>query len=184
MKWGLGCVGFLFLVVFAAGFGVWRMAQKYGITDERAVVLERSAAILPLTLPEPLEPGWSMYTDDGQEDPLVLYGVQDRQSKLVVTLCSFAEAEVPAREFSNRLHNIRRDLTPWREVLDSGAEVLLTARGQELTGISGDYVGEDGIARTAVLVVIPWEERSVLLVVDGKTAEADAAYAQSLLDRL
>lgn len=184
MKWGLGCVGFLFLVVFAAAFGVWRMAQKYGITNDPAVVLERSTAILPLALPEPLEPGWSMYTADDEQDPLVLYGVQDRQSKLVVTLVSFAEAEVPAREFSNRLHNIRRDLTPWREVLDSGEPVMLTARGDELAGISGDYVGEDGIARTAVLVVLPWEQRSVLVAVDGRTAEVDAAYAQSLLDRL
>lgn len=184
MKWGIGCVGFLFLVVFAAGFGVWRMAQKYGISDDRAVVLERTATILPIEFPEPLQPGWTMYTANDQQDPLVLYGVQDRQSKLVVTLVSFDEPDVPAREFSNRMHNIRRDLTPWREVLDEGQPVMLTARGQQLEGISGDYVGEDGVARTAVLVVIPYEGRSVLLAVDGKTSEADAAYAQSLLDRL
>lgn len=182
-KWGIGCIGFLFLLVGAGALGVWHMSKKYGMTDDPAVILERSLGILPLEFPEPLRPGWSMFTADEQRDPLVLYGVQERDSKLVVILVAFEE-ETELVEFSNRVHNIRRDLTPWRDVVDSGVPVVLTAAGQDYQGKIGDYEGEDGMLHTAVLVVIPRNGGSVLFAVDGKSEEVDAAYAQTLLDPL
>ncbi len=182
-KWGIGCIGFLFLLVAAVALGVKHMEEKYGMTDDPVEILARSQAILPLEFAAPLEPGRTMYTAGEKRDPLVLYGVQSLSSRLIVMLVRFEET-APMSEFSNRLHNIHRNLTPWRDVVDSGQSVILTAAGQDYEGKIGDYEGEDGMLHTAVLVVIPWDGGSVLFAVDGKAEEVDAAYAQSLLDPL
>ena len=179
-KWALGCAGFLAVIVAAAMLGFWQMAHKYGVTSDRATVLERSQLILPLELPAPLIPGFAMYTAPEQQDPLVIYGVDDLQSSTVVTLASF-EGPAVLVEFANRMHNIRRDLVPWREVVDSGVPALLTLAGEPFPAVTGNYVGEDGIERTAVLGVLLWEGRSVLVAAEGRVGEVDVDYVQALL---
>ena len=182
-KWALGCAGFLAVMVAAAMFGFWQMAQKYGMTSEPPEVLERSLSILPLEFPAPLEPGYAMYTASEQGDPLAIWGVNDLRSKTVVMLVSFAE-EASLEEFSNRLHNIRRDLAPWRVVLSDGVPARLMVAGMAVAGRTGNYVAEDGIERTAVLTVLPWEGGSVLVAAEGRKGDVDVPYVQALLDPL
>ena len=57
----------------------------------------------------------------------------------------------------------------------------LTVAGRQVEGRTGNYVGEDGVERTAVLTTVPWEGRTVLVAAEGRKGEVDVPWLQDLL---
>ncbi|MBC8370687.1 MAG: hypothetical protein H8E25_11880 [Planctomycetes bacterium] len=104
-NFAFGCLAVV-LLIFAAGFFGWKwIASNLGPTmnPEQITVMQHS--VIDMDIPSDFTPTYAMYTDENQQDAMMIYIQEDKRSILSQLIIHQQSSEFTKVEAENRMGN-------------------------------------------------------------------------------
>jgi hypothetical protein len=183
-KVAMGCGGILVLILLAGGLGVRWVYKNYGLTMDPEKIRAIAAEILPVEVPEPFQPVWGQYTEKGLLDPLALFQVSESRtqesSMLLYSRAGTFSREDMFADISAEQPGLRISVGVEEAGEDETFEV--TYQGNSFEVLLQEGLDEDQVMTRVLVLVMPLEDRTVVLLYTGEPQIIDRDLMQRTLD--
>jgi len=183
-KVAIGCGGFLALFSMA-GYGGWRwLENNLGMTMDTAVIAERLGEIAPLSIPDVFVSTFSSYTETPRRNPMLMYvaaGSRNQETSLVIYQREgFLSEEDLRKEVLDGGSGMR--IKVGLESIGEEERFPVTFQGQEYSALLQEGMDKNQLVERLILVVIPAESHTLMVVMDGDPTLIHRNLLQTILD--
>lgn len=184
-KVAIGCGGILVLILLAGGFGVRWVYKNFGWTNDDSAIRAIAGEILPVQIPEPYDPLFGGYSRRGKQDPFAIFLHQASRTQESALVLYAREGAFDREEMFADISAEHPGLQVSAGVEEAGpTEVFeVTYAGQEYEVLLEEGLDEDQVMIRNLILVMPMEERTILMLFSGDPKTLDRDLVQRTLDR-
>ena len=182
-KVAIGCGGLLILIVLAFYLG-WRwLGNNLGMTMKAEVIAERLNTIAPLTIPEGFEPVFSFYTEPPLKNPMLMYVNSSSRSRETSLVIFQTEGYLSEEELTKEVMEggSGMQISIGEEAVGEAERFPVTFEGVEYSAKLQEGLGDDQSVERLIMVVIPTEFSTLMIVLSGDPTILHTGMLQSIL---
>lgn len=184
-KVAIGCGGILVLILLAGGFGVRWVYKNFGWTNDDEAIRVIASEILPVQIPEPFDPLFGGYSRRDKQDPFAIFLHQESRTQESAMVLYARDGSFDREEMFADISAEHPGLQVSAGVEAAGQEEVfeVTYEGQTYEVLLEEGLDEDQVMIRNLVLVMPGEGRTILVMFSGDPKSIDRDLVQRTLDQ-